>query len=370
MLFAMTVAALSVPTHHAAAEISSDHWAGAVIVGGTNVTCDASTEGSIRYNNNVSAKYFEICDGVTWSPLGNMLATRPDVQITNVQGGQTLVYNAGLNKWTNNACYDVPNAVTFTTLTQQAMSTQVTSNIVQINGTACSADVDVTGEGVPEYRICSDSGCSSVVVNWMRGSPNPITAGQYVQLRMNTGAVPGTTYTANLKVGLTSTIPWTVTTIMPKRVFLSSTSSNGALGGLSGADTRCQNLANAASLGGTFKAWLSDGTTSAASRMTQFSSYYVMLSGARIANNWADLTDGTIANRITITETGATSSGAVWTNTSTSGGITGTRHCSNWAIGTSAQSGFEGTTNYADYGWTADNYNNCNQIKRLYCFEQ
>lgn len=358
------------PLHHAAAEISSDHWAGAVIVGGTGVTCDSSTEGSIRYNNNVSAKYFEICDGTSWSALGNMLYSRPDVQLNNVQDGQTLVYNAGLNKWTNNACYDVPNAITFTALTQQTMSTQFTSNIVQINGIACSADLNVTGQGMPEYRICSDSGCSSVIVNWMRGNPSPIIAGQYVQLRMTSAAVPGTTFTANLKVGLTSTTPWNVTTIMPKRVFLSSTTSNGALSGLSGADTRCQNLANAASLGGTFKAWLSDSTTSAASRMTQFSSYYVMLNGTRIANNWADLTDGTIANRITLTETGTTPGGVVWTNTSTSGGISGTRHCTNWTIGTSAQTGFEGSTTYADYSWTADTYNNCNQLKRLYCFEQ
>lgn len=369
LLAAATVLFLT-PASRAFAEISADHSAGAMIVGPTTVACDSSTEGSIRYNNAVSAKYFEICNGTTWNPLGNMLATRPDVVITNVQGGQTLIYNAGLNKWTNNACYDVPTPVTFTSLTQQALSTQVTSNIVQINGIACSADTTVIGEGVPEYRICSDAGCSSVVTNWTRGTPNPIISGQYIQLRMNTSPVPGTIFTANLKIGLTSSTPWTVRTIMPKRAFITSTSSTGNLSGLAGADLRCQNLADAVPLGGTYKAWLSDGTTSAASRFTQFASYYTMVNGTRIANNWADLTDGTIAARLNVTESGATVSSAVWTNTSISGGITGTRHCSNWVIGTSAQTGSEGTTGYADYSWTADTYNNCNQIKRLYCFEQ
>ena len=356
------------PAHNAAAEISSDHWIGAVIVGPTNVACNAGSEGSMRYND--TGNYFEICDGVSWEAINNsLLSTRSDVQLNNVQDGQTLIYNAGISKWTNNACDDIPDSFSFTALTQQALSSQVTSNIVQINGIACSTDVTVLGEGLPEYRICGNAGCGTVITNWTRGITSPILAGQYVQLRLNTSTTPGSTFTASLKVG-TTTVPWSVTTIMPKRVFLSTVSYNGNLGGLAGADTKCQTLADAVPLGGTFKAWLSDGTTSAASRLTQFSSHYVMINGVRIANSWADLTDGNIANRITMAESGVTLAGAVWTNTSTSGGITGTRHCTNWTIGTSAVQGEQGTTAYADYSWTADTYNNCNQSKRLYCFEQ
>ena len=63
----------------------------------------------------------------------------------------------------------------------------------------------------------------------------------------------------------------------PKRVFVTSTTYKGNLGGLAGADAKCQTRANAASLGGTWKAWLSDSTTSAASRLTQSVSGYILL---------------------------------------------------------------------------------------------
>lgn len=376
LLAATAITMLCAPQNGAHAQISADHSSGAMIIGPTSVACDSSSEGSIRYNSAVSVKYFEICNGTAWVTLGDggggadTLATLPDVSLSNLQNGQTLVYNAGLNKWVNNVCNDVPNPVTFTALTQQPLSTLVTSNIVQINGIACSTDANVTGEGVPEYRICGNATCSSIITNWTRGTQSTIQSGQYVQLRLNTPVAPGKTFTANLKIGHTFNAPWTVTTFPPKRIFVTSTSTNGNLSGLAGADLRCQNLADAVPLGGTFKAWLSDGTTSAASRLNQFASYYVLVNGVRVANNWADLTDGNLMARINITESGATVAGSVWTNTTRTGAINNTRHCTNWTVGTSAQPGSEGTTGNADYSWTDETYNNCNFSRRLYCFEQ
>src|SRR5207248_2675590 len=43
-----------------------------------------------------------------------------------------------------------------------------------------------------------------------------------------------------------------------KRVFVTSVMYDGNLGGLAGADAKCQARATAASLSGTYKAWLSD----------------------------------------------------------------------------------------------------------------
>jgi hypothetical protein len=54
----------------------------------------------------------------------------------------------------------------------------------------------------------------------------------------------------------------------PKRVFVSGSKWNGNLGGLAGADAKCQQAADAAGLGGTFRAWISDDATSASSRLT------------------------------------------------------------------------------------------------------
>ena len=79
------------------------------------------------------------------------------------------------------------------------------------------------------------------------------------------------------------------------------------LGGVTGADSVCQARANAAGLSGTFKAWISGGSysSSPASRFTRSTVLpYVRIDGAVVANDWNDLTDGTIQNPINIDEFG------------------------------------------------------------------
>ncbi len=75
-----------------------------------------------------------------------------------------------------------------------------------------------------------------------------------------------------------------------KIVFLSSGLYNGNLGGLAGADTKCQGLATAAGLTGTFKAWLSDSYTSAGSRLSHATQAYILADGTHVADNWTALT--------------------------------------------------------------------------------
>lgn len=86
-----------------------------------------------------------------------------------------------------------------------------------------------------------------------------------------------------------------------KLVFASSEVYSGNLGGLSGADTKCQTLAASAEIigeGRAFRAWLSDNQKDAASRLTHSLTPYILLDGTPIAANWADLTDGTLAHAI------------------------------------------------------------------------
>ncbi|MDZ4247347.1 MAG: DUF1554 domain-containing protein, partial [Dehalococcoidia bacterium] len=84
----------------------------------------------------------------------------------------------------------------------------------------------------------------------------------------------------------------TASPVAGKRVFVTAATYNGNLGGLSGADAKCQASANAVNLGGTWKAWLSDSNTSAGSRLNHSDSPYRLLNGTTIANNWDDLVDG------------------------------------------------------------------------------
>ena len=66
----------------------------------------------------------------------------------------------------------------------------------------------------------------------------------------------------------------------------STTYKAGDLGGLAGADAKCQARAMAAGLTGTFRAWLSDATNSPSSRFPQDAGPYLLVNGGLVANNW------------------------------------------------------------------------------------
>jgi hypothetical protein len=91
---------------------------------------------------------------------------------------------------------------------------------------------------------------------------------------------------------------------LAKRVFVTSTRyPGGALGGLVGADAKCNERAAAAGLSGDFKAWLSDATTSAAARMTHSSGPYTLVDGTLVANTWTELVGGSLERSIDRDET-------------------------------------------------------------------
>lgn len=113
-----------------------------------------------------------------------------------------------------------------------------------------------------------------------------------------------------------------------KVVFITGETHNGNLGGLAGADAVCQNDADLEYLPGTYKAWLSDSTTSAASRLTHAIGPYLLAgrgaSGVKVADNWTDLTDGTLDNAINEDQNPGqdTKRHFVWTGTNADGSST------------------------------------------------
>ncbi len=160
-----------------------------------------------------------------------------------------------------------------------------------------------------------------------------------------------------------------------KRVFISSALYMGTLGGLAGADTKCQTLANTAGLGGTWKAWLSDTTTNAADRLTHgVLGYYLIDNVTKIANDWNGLVSGSLLSGISMSETGQLipPGTKVWTNTEGNGIKIATspeNTCSNWT--TDQYRAIYGLNErFGGSGWTNTNYTKCNNALRLYCFEQ
>jgi hypothetical protein len=154
-----------------------------------------------------------------------------------------------------------------------------------------------------------------------------------------------------------------------KRVFITSTTHNGAFGGISGADTFCADRATAAGLAGTFKAWLSVSGDGPATRFTHATMSYGLVNGTIVANDWNDLIDGTLAHAINLDENSQTVAADVWTATATAGTPT-TPTCSSFADGTSQQSGLCGRSTQVGAGWTVFSTPTCNTPLHLYCFEQ
>lgn len=157
------------------------------------------------------------------------------------------------------------------------------------------------------------------------------------------------------------------------RVFLTSSSYNGNLGGLAGADAKCQASANNANLGGTWKAWLSDGNTSAGSRLIHSNNPYKLLNGITVSNNWIELTDGAIS-QINVTEMNEFigTSTYVWTNTKSDGSIKFTENiqtCNNWNSNDFSSDGGFGESSHPIM-WTDYSSNYCGANYRLYCIEQ
>lgn len=262
-----------------------------------------------------------------------------------------------------------PSAFSFNNLTNQSRSAQVNSNIVQITGMGCDGPVTVSG-GSGEYRVCSDSSCASVVQNWTSGY-TALTSGQYLQLRVTTAASALTARSVDITVG-GSTDNWSATTASGWKIaFLSPTARPATLGSVAGIDTYCQNTANGAGLGGTYKGWVSGAAgQDPATTFTQSSVPYRLTTGTAIANNWADLIDGTLAAAINVSESGSTiaTTMEVWSNTNANGTRIGAVNCGNWS--SPAGSGRHGTASSATATWSDTNQLACSNYRRFYCFQQ
>jgi hypothetical protein len=158
-----------------------------------------------------------------------------------------------------------------------------------------------------------------------------------------------------------------------RKLFVTGTSFSGDVGGLAGADAKCQQAAAAASLAGTFRAWLSDASGQAVARLSHSAAPYVRVDGVQVAANWADLVDGALAYPINVDEHGTiAASEYVWTGTDAHGSVL-PDHCSNWTVGgfTPNIMGRVGSTGSASAWSDAGALHNCGSFThRLYCVQQ
>lgn len=152
-------------------------------------------------------------------------------------------------------------------------------------------------------------------------------------------------------------------------VFVTSTAQSADFGGIEGADALCASQAAAAGLTGDFRAWLSTSDSSVADRLTQSAVPYVLVDGTRIADDWADLTDGSLQAVINLDATGASHRADVWTGTLPSGLAYTETDCDGFTNG-GIGSALCGTTQSINSSWTANQVPTCDTRLRLFCFEQ
>lgn len=165
-----------------------------------------------------------------------------------------------------------------------------------------------------------------------------------------------------------------------RRVFITSATHDGNLGGLAGGDAFCQALADAQGLGGTFRMWLSDATGSPSTRFVQSADPYYLLNGTMVASSYADLVDGTLLAAINVNEAGGlVASNVPFTGTNSDGtaiqgGGAAQDNCSGWTSAASGNHGWTGNSDGADITWTVSSNSGsprqCNVLHRFYCFEQ
>ena len=165
----------------------------------------------------------------------------------------------------------------------------------------------------------------------------------------------------------------TLCTLDGKVIFVTSTLYKGALGGLGGADDKCNTLAMVAQLAnaGSFKAWLSDEQISVSERMIHHEEAYLLLDATEVAGSWADLTDGALAAKIVVDEYGIPfqKGPVVWTASSADGSAKPPA-CASWTKSTKGYFGWLGSSEAVDSGWSDALGAECSTEAALICVEQ
>lgn len=164
---------------------------------------------------------------------------------------------------------------------------------------------------------------------------------------------------------------------LAKHVFVTSQTYDGDLGGIDGADEKCQSRANAANLPGSYRAWISDGFGEGHSPISRFNEAvvpYILVNGDIVASNSIDLFNpvSELTNPIDVDEFGnlVVDDDFVWTNVGANGdAATESTDCQDWESNLDFNIGAFGSAIDIDFAWTSFGTIACDASQRLYCFE-
>jgi hypothetical protein len=163
-----------------------------------------------------------------------------------------------------------------------------------------------------------------------------------------------------------------------KRVFVTSKAWTANLGGLAGADGKCQTLAGTAKLSGIYKAWISTAGNPIKDRASHGDFDYALITGQIVARGWKELTSGNLLHPIDVTESGGSpptvgscdvGTSVVWTDTAADGSEKG-YDCGAWTYESTTIVGRVGLPSAVSSNWTDSCGRVCAMTASLYCMEQ
>ncbi len=329
---------------------NADVWTGAMTWDGTPITsangnCNAWTSSSGGF---VGYKGLSSSTTGTWVQNGNS-ACSTGVSLYCIETGF-------------GATDEVPTAMTFNTNYTTA-STVVSSNTVTLAGLNGSVPVTLTGGSAPDFRINGGSWVTS----------GTVTNGNTLQLRDTSGAA-GTEQIVTARIGYHGSL-WRVRVPATgtKRIFITSTTTNGNFGGIKGADAFCAARANAVGLGTGWSALVSDTATSFIN-VTPAWNWTTLnnMNGATVATSMADLFDNSIANAINRDESNTVRNATVWTATDNTGFLYkpfNENSCGDFGGSSGGWSAWTGTSSSTTGTAIRNNSQTCNGTYSLYCLE-
>lgn len=158
------------------------------------------------------------------------------------------------------------------------------------------------------------------------------------------------------------------------RIFVTSTTFNGNLGGLDGADIICTNVAADTGISGSYRAILSSSTDNAITRLNLSGEVYKKSTHSviRVARSGTAFWNNDLQNTINVDENKATLTGmeGPWTGTNPGGGAS-LSTCMDWTDGTAGSFGTTGDTSTTQSAiWISANSFPCSEMRPLYCVEE
>jgi hypothetical protein len=128
------------------------------------------TDGRVLTVMNIGSNPIVLANQNASSSAANRFAISADITLGADQSA-SLIYDTPSQRWKSasipfSAAGCSVYSFSFPAIAPQPASTLVSSPIVPISTNACFAAVTISGVGSPQFRICADSSCATVVDNW------------------------------------------------------------------------------------------------------------------------------------------------------------------------------------------------------------